>query len=173
MIIRGATAADIPQIIEIWNPVIRKSVATFTTEEKTAADIAKSLAERAAMGHAFLVACEGAQILGFATCFPFRGGPGYVYTLEHTVIVAPSACGQGIGGFLMSALEDAARKAGARHLIAAVSGENTGAVSFHETIGFRKVGHLPNVGRKFGRWMDLILLQKTLTDPTDNQSETG
>ncbi|UXX84078.1 GNAT family N-acetyltransferase [Roseovarius pelagicus] len=173
MIIRPAEARDIAQIIDIWNPVIRDTAATFTTEEKTPAGLATTMADRETAGHAFLVATDAAQVLGFATCFPFRGGPGYVRTLEHSVILAPQARGQGCGRALVFALQDAALGAGARHLIAGVSGENLGAVEFHKAIGFRQVGVLPGVGYKFGRWMDLILLQKTLVDLPDNPHETG
>lgn len=168
MIIRPATEADIPQIMDMWNPQIRDTASTFTTAGKTAETLAATLAERAAAGHAFLVACEGARLLGLATVFPFRSGPGYVHTLEHSVLLIPEARGRGVGRALMQALETAAQAAGARHLIAGVSGENPGAIAFHKAIGFVEVGRLPGVGRKFGRWMDLILLQKTLGDAPDN-----
>jgi len=157
MRIRPAGAADIAPILEIWNPLIRDTSVTFTSVEKTHDGLATDIAAR---GAAFLVAEEAGAIMGFASYGAFRGGPGYVHTAEHTVIVAPSAQGRGAGRALMHALEDQARAAGVHVLVAGVSAENVPAIAFHRAIGFAEAGRLPEVGRKFGRWMDLVFLQK-------------
>ena len=159
MIIRRAEAVDIPAILDIWNPLIRDTSVTFTTVEKTAQGLADDLAAR---GDAFLVAEAARQILGFATYGPFRGGPGYAHTAEHSVILAGDARGRGVGRALMARLEAQARAQGIHVLIAGVSGENEGAIAFHRAIGFTQGAHLPEVGRKFDRWMDLVLLHKRL-----------
>ena len=157
MILRAATQADIPAILAIWNPLIRDTAVTFTTEEKTPPSLA---AEIAARGDAFVVAEAAGAMLGFATCGPFRPGPGYRHTAEHSVILADHARGRGTGRALMARLETVARGRDIHTLIGAVSGENTAAIAFHEAVGFRRVGHLPEAGRKFGRWMDLVLFVK-------------
>jgi phosphinothricin acetyltransferase len=157
MILRPATEGDIPAILAIWNPLIRHTAVTFTTEEKTAESLAADLNTR---GDAFLVAETGGQIAGFASFGPFRPGPGYAHTAEHTVILAEAARGRGTGRALMSRLEDVAHARQIHTLIGAVSGENRPAIAFHEAIGFARVGHLPQAGRKFGRWMDLVLFLK-------------
>lgn len=162
MIIRDATVGDAGAIAAIWNPYIREMATTFTTTEKTSYGLAADIAARQDGGTAFLVAEDDGQITGFATCFPFRAGPGYARTMEHSVILGPGAQGRGAGRALMQALEARARDAGVHVLVAGVSGENAQAVAFHEALGYVRVGHMPEVGRKFGRWMDLILLQKTL-----------
>ncbi|MBE0453499.1 MAG: N-acetyltransferase family protein [Roseovarius sp.] len=158
MILRPATPADIPAILAIWNPLIRDTSITFTTIEKTPETLAADIAAR---GPAFLVAESIGTLLGFASYGPFRGGPGYAHTAEHTVILSGPARGQGIGSALMTRLEEAARGQGIHALVGAVSGANPGAIAFHRAIGFDRVGHLPQVGRKFGQWLDLVLLQKT------------
>ncbi|MGR3714202.1 MAG: GNAT family N-acetyltransferase [Shimia sp.] len=159
MIIRTARIKDAAAVAMIWNHEIRDGVSTFTTEEKSEVSLKVDFAER---GDAFLVAEQAGKVIGFATYFPFRGGPGYAYTAEYTIHLAPSARGQGVGRRLMAVLEARARDAEVRVLVAGIGGENTAGVPFHEKLGFVQVGQMPQVGRKFGRWMDLILMQKML-----------
>ncbi|MFN3972217.1 MAG: GNAT family N-acetyltransferase [Gemmobacter sp.] len=160
--IRAAGPGDIPAILGIWNPVIRDSAITFNPVEKTHADLSAMLAERAAAGHALLVAEEGGAVLGFATYGQFRGGAGYARTMEHTVHLGPQARGRGIGRALMGVIEDHARAGGAGSMFAGVSGENAGGRAFHAAMGYAEVAVLPRVGWKFGRWFDLVLMQKFL-----------
>ncbi|WP_294612199.1 GNAT family N-acetyltransferase [Roseovarius sp.] len=159
MITRQARSGDIEAILAIWNPLIRETSVTFTTEEKTQAGVGRDIVTR---GEAFLVAEQAGAILGFASFGAFRSGPGYVHTGEHTIILDTRARGRGAGRALMTRLEEVARGQGVHALVAGVSGENTGAIAFHRSIGFSEVGRMPEVGRKFGRWMDLVLLQKLL-----------
>ncbi|MCD1625476.1 MAG: GNAT family N-acetyltransferase [Paracoccaceae bacterium] len=162
MILRTAAVRDAPAVAAIWNPVIRDSAATFTTLEKTPESLVADFATRAAEGKVFLLAEDAGEILGFATYFQFRGGPGYARTMEHSVILAPSARGRGVGRTLMRALEEHARAGDVHSLWAGVSAENPGGVAFHNAIGFSEIARLPQVGFKFGRWMDLVLMQKIL-----------
>lgn len=155
--LRPALPADIPAILAIWNPLIRESVATFTTEEKTHEGLADLISER---GEAFIVAEEAGSVLGLASFGPFRSGPGYRHTAEHTVYIAENARGRGTGRALMARLEEVARTRAIHTLIGAVSGENTGAIAFHEAMGFTRAGILPETGYKFGRWLDLVLFHK-------------
>ena len=156
--IRPAAPADAPGIAALVNPVIRDTAITFTTAEKSPADIAEAITR----SQAYFVATEGARVIGYASYFQFRGGPGYARTMEHSITLAPEARGKGLGRQLMAMLEDSARRRGAHALIAGISGENPAGVAFHAAIGFREVGRLPQVGRKFGRWLDLVLMQKLL-----------
>ena len=162
MILRPAEARDAPAVAAIWNPVIRETAATFTTLEKTPDGLAADFAVRAAEGKLFLLAEEAGELLGFATYFQFRNGPGYARTMEHSIILAPAARGRGVGRALMAALEDHARAAGVHSLWAGVSAENSAGIAFHRSVGFAEVARLPEVGHKFGRWMDLVLMQKIL-----------
>lgn len=161
--IRDATPNDAAAIAAIWNPVIRDTAATFNAQEKTAADIAQMITARQTDGHAFLVATLDDRILGFATYSQFRGGIGYARTMEHTIILSPAATGQGTGRTLMRHLEQHARAAGAHSLFAGVSAENPAGLAFHSRAGFAEVARLQQVGHKFGRYMDLVLMQKFLS----------
>jgi L-amino acid N-acyltransferase YncA len=160
--IRAGRAGDAAAIGAIWNPVIRDTLATFNPVEKTAEDIVRLIAERGAVGHGFLVAEEADGIAGFASYGQFRTGAGYRGTMEHTIVLAPLARGRGIGRALMGALEDHARAGGARSMFAGVSAENPAGRAFHARLGYAEVAVLPAVGFKFGRWLDLVLMQKFL-----------
>lgn len=159
MIIRAATPADAQAIADLVNPVIRDTAITFTTAEKDPTDLATAIADAPKR---YQTAEEDGQVLGYATYFQFRGGPGYAHTMEHSIALAPEARGRGIGPQLMQALETEARAEGAHSLFAGVSAENPAGVAFHLAVGFKQVAVLPQVGFKFGRWMDLVLLQKFL-----------
>lgn len=167
MKVREALAADIAAILALWNPVIRDSLATFNSIEKTPDEVRQQIAEQP-----FFIAEDGDQLLGFTTCFAFRGGPGYAHTKEHTIIVSPRAHGRGVGRALMQQLQTHAMQSGVRSLVAGISATNLGAVRFHEALGFATVARLPQVGRKFDQWIDLILMQKFLQNPADRPDPT-
>lgn len=163
MILRDATAADAPALCAIWNPVIRDTAITFNAQEKSPADLAALIATRQNDGHAFLLAEDAGRILGFVTYAQFRGGIGYARTMEHTILLAPEAQGRGLGSTLMTAAETHARAAGAISIFAGVSAENPAGRRFHARMGYVEVAVLQRVGFKFGRTLDLVLMQKFLT----------
>tara|TARA_R110002049_G_scaffold10127_6_gene50560 strand:- start:29515 stop:29997 length:483 start_codon:yes stop_codon:yes gene_type:complete len=158
--LRAATPLDATRIATLWNVMIRDSLATFTTVEKSVAEVEQMIADRPG---AFWVA--GRDVQGFVTFGPFRNGPGYASTVEHSIVIAPEAQGCGLGRDLMTQALTGAAARGHHAMIAAISGANPGAVFFHEMLGFDRVGHLPQVGRKSGQWLDLILMQKNLSTP--------
>jgi L-amino acid N-acyltransferase len=104
----------------------------------------------------------GPAITGFATYFQFRGGPGYAYTMEHSIHIPAKARGRGLGRALMAHVEAHASAAGVRSIFAGISGENSDAIAFHAALGYIQTARLPQVGQKFGRWHDLVLMQKFL-----------
>jgi len=168
--IRPATRADAAGIGAIWNPVIRDTTITFNPDEKPQEEIAALVAgpdpcfvwDESGGGGGDGGADGGGRILGFARHFQFRGGAGYRHTREHTVLLHPDGQGRGIGRALMGAVIEDARAAGHRSLFAGVSAENPAGVAFHAALGFATVAVLPGVGFKFGRWIDLVLMQKRL-----------
>ncbi|MFV1877599.1 GNAT family N-acetyltransferase [Nioella sp.] len=155
--IRPACPEDAEAIAAIWNRIIRDTAATFTTEEKDPSSIADAMGTQP-----YWVAEENGATLGFATYSQFRGGPGYARTMEHSVHVAKGSEGRGIGRALMAVLEDHARAQGIHSLIAGISGENPAGIAFHAALGYANTARLPQVGWKFGRWHDLVLMQKFL-----------
>ncbi len=162
MDIRRADDDDSAAIAEIWNLVIRDSVFTFNSVEKTPDDILDMMNDKRAANQPVLVADNG-KIVGFATYGQFRLGVGYAGTMEHAIHLLPVARGRGVGRDLMLRLESAASRRGVHSMIAGISGENDGAVAFHEAIGYTEIARLPQVGRKYEKWFDLILMQKFLS----------
>ena len=161
--IGAATEADLAAVGAIWNEVIRDTPLTFNAVEKTDDDLSSLLASHAANDTGFLVARDGDTVLGFGVYSQFRGGIGYARSMEHSIYLAPEAQGRGLGRDLLSALEDHARARGVHAMMAGISGENMGSVTFHEKVGYTRLARIPEVGFKFGRYLDLILLQKILT----------
>lgn len=149
-------------IAAIWNLVIRDSAMTFNPVEKDENELVRMIVGRADAGYGFFVAEEAGEVLGFVTYAQFRGGAGYARTMEHTVMLAEDARGKGLGAALMTAVEAHACAREVHSMIAGVSGENQAGIAFHARQGYSEVARVPEVGWKFGRWMDLVLMQKFL-----------
>ncbi len=139
--------------------MIRETLNTFTTEQKTTGEIQQICAARQG---AFLVAEKDGGFAGFMTFGPFRSGPGYVATVEHTILVVPTAAGTGIARELLIAGESAAARQGAHAMVAGISATNHRAIAFHSREGYSEVARMPEVGRKNDVWLDLVLMQKIL-----------
>lgn len=157
--IRPATPEDAPEIAALWNQIIRNTTATFTTVEKDPAAIADQIAG----GTPWWVACVNNTVQGHVTYGTFRNGPGYAHTAEHSIHLYNSAQGKGLGRALMQVMEDYAARHGIHVMVAGVSSDNPAGRAFHAAVGYAVTGHLPQVGQKWGRWLDLILMQKILT----------
>lgn len=153
--IRDAGEADLPGILAIFNQAIRESLAVWHTEETTLEARRDWLAQRQGRGLPVLVAVRGAEVLGFASYGDFRPFAGFAATVEHSVYVDPAAQGQGLGRALLAALIDRARAAGLHVMVAGIEAGNTASIALHRKAGFEEAGLLREVGRKFGRWLDL------------------
>lgn len=162
MRIRPAGPGDAMRLAEIWEPVIRETTSSFSAIERTPEDVAAQIAARQGAGRAYLVAEAGGVVGGFATYDQFRPNDGYRHSMEHTVMLAPEARGQGMGRALMAAIEEHAAARGAHVMIAAVDAANTAGIAFHAALGYAETGRMPQVGTKFGRWLDLVLMQKII-----------
>ncbi|NRB36155.1 MAG: N-acetyltransferase family protein [Rhodobacteraceae bacterium] len=169
MSIRAAVRPDAAAIADIQNWMVRDTLATFTTDLRTVSDVEDWIT----IGMIWVAEQDGA-VLGFARLGPFRAGPGYAASFEHSVCLLPRAQGQGLGRALMGQVEQAAQQAGGHVLIAGISGANPDAIAFHHRLGFDKVGHMPQVGRKAEQWLDLILMQKILSQTLpDSRAKAG
>lgn len=162
--IRLASIDDAADMAVLWNPWIRETVITFNAVEKTADDVAQMIVDRHSAFHAVFVArAPNETLLGFGTYAQFRAGVGYATCMEHTIVLAPDARGNGAGRALMSAIEGHARDHGAHQMIAGITGENAAARAFHAAMGYAQIAIIPQAGFKFGRFLDLVLMQKFLT----------
>lgn len=171
--IRQARRADIPQITTLWNAIIRDTVITFNPQEKSEREVGSTILSRARQDHPFLVSVQGGHVLGFATYAQFRSGLGYARTMEHSINLAPAARGLGLGRALLTALEDHATARGVRAMVGAITGDNEVSLKFHAIMGYVLVGRMPQVGWKFGKFHDLVLMQKLLDTDMSSTGKTG
>lgn len=164
MLIRDATADDVPAITAIYNQVIAESDAIWLDDPLPEADRLAWFERQQEAGHPVLVAEPdgGGRLLGYCAYFPFRDKSGYWPTVEHTILLAPGERGHGVGQALLEALIERARHAGKQVMVAGCDGGNEGAIRFHQRNGFHEVARMPGVGRKRGRPVDLVLLQLDL-----------
>jgi phosphinothricin acetyltransferase len=164
VIVRDATLDDVAAITAIYNHVIGESDAIWLDEEVTLDDRRAWLQGQLDAGRPTLVAVEGGEVIGYCAAFAFRDKSGYRATAEHTILLAPGHRGSGTGQALLDALIERAAAAGTRVLVAGCDAGNHGAIAFHERNGFQEVARMPGVGRKHGRPVDLVLLQRALPE---------
>ena len=165
MLIRDAAAADLPAILAITNQVIATSTAIYSLEPLTLDSRRAWFEERRAQGYPVLVADEADAVLGFASFGDWRAWPGYRYTVEHSVHIRTDCRGRGLGRQLVEALIPRAAALGKHVMVAGIDAENAGSIRFHERLGFERVAHYREVGHKFGRWLDLVAMQRMLDAP--------
>jgi L-amino acid N-acyltransferase YncA len=163
MPIRDANDDDVPGILAIYNDVIATSTAVYREDPATLDDRQQWFAARRTQGYPILVAADDSDIVGFATYGDFRPWPGYRFSVEHTVHVRADQRGRGVGTALMRVLVERAVDQGKHVMIGGVDADNEASLRFHERLGFERVAHLRQVGFKFGRWLDLVFLQRILS----------
>lgn len=163
--IRPATPGDLPAILDITNDVIATSTAIYFDDPLTLDNRREWYEGRQQLGYPVLVAEAAGVVAGFASFGDFRPWPGYRFTIEHSLLVRDGYRGKRIGEALVKALWPIAASLGKHMIIAGVDAENAGSIRFHERLGFHKTAHLEEVGFKFGRRLDLVLLQKSLAPP--------
>lgn len=163
--IRHARVSDLPAIVAIYNDVIATSTAIFTDSPVTLVNRLEWFNERMRKRYPLLVAEDETGVLGLATFSDFRSFPGYRYSVEHSVHVRADCRGRGIGVRLVEALFEPARALGKHVMIGGIDADNPGSLRFHERLGFSEVGRMPEVGRKGGKWLNLVFMQKLLDEP--------
>ena len=163
--LRHISSAEDPvcaDIAKLWTYYIEHSTITFNPVPKTKEDIQASVAQKSAAKEPMIAAFQGGNFLGFATYGPFRGGEGYKYVKEHTIMLSDDARGTGLGRQLMAALEEHAKTHDIQSLWAGITGSNKAAIGFHTRLGFAHVVTVPEIGWKFDQWHDLVLMRKRL-----------
>ena len=160
--VRAAERSDLAQILAIYNEVIRHSTAVYSEVEFTPARGEHWLAAKADQGFPFLVALEEAEVVGFGTFGEFRAWPCYQYTVEHSLHVRAERRGQGIGRILLTELIERATAMHKHAMIAGIDADNAASIGLHQSLGFTLAGRFREVGFKFGRWLDLVFLERLL-----------
>jgi len=164
MKIQDATATDLPAILAIYNDAVENTTAIWN---ETLVDLSNRqawFAERSAAGFPVLVAHDAAGVVvGYASYGTWRAIEGFRHTVEHSVYVRDDQRGQGLGPQLMQALSKRAQAAGLHVMVAAIESGNSASIRLHERLGFVTSGQMPQVGRKFGRWLDLTFMQLMLS----------
>lgn len=160
--LRPATAADLPAILEIVNNIILTSTANYHYEPETLSEREAWLIAKQQHDWPVIAAVDNGACVGFGTYGPFREKTGYRFTVEHSVYVAESHRGRGVGKLLLTELIHLAKAQNMHTMIAGVDNENQDSIDFHEKFGFEKVAHFREIGYKFDRWLDVVFLQLML-----------
>ncbi|WP_396642940.1 GNAT family N-acetyltransferase [Microbacterium sp.] len=169
--IRPVSAADIPDIREIYNYYVTNSVVTFDEKRWTLRQWRDKFDHLAKLELPFLVAeSPSGQILGYALVQPWAGKSAFRYTVENSIYLGHAAAGKGLGRALLEALIEACEEKGIREIVAVISDKGADAsIALHEKLGFTEVGRMGRVGFKFGRWLGTVYLQKSLSPKKKNK----
>ncbi|HEX9904212.1 MAG TPA: GNAT family N-acetyltransferase [Propylenella sp.] len=160
--VRVAGEADLPGILAIYNHAVAHTTAIWNDAIVDLENRRQWWRGRVEAGLPVLVAVEGGEVLGYASYGPFRAFDGYRQTVEHSVYVAEGARRRGVATALIEALAAEARRVGMHVMIGGIAADNDASLRLHEKLGFVETGRLPQVGWKFGRWLDLVFMQKAL-----------
>ena len=163
MLFRDATAADLPAMTAIYAHHVLTGTGTFEETPPDEAEMARRMSRIQGLGWPWLVAEEDGQVLGFGFVSALRSHSAYRFAAEDCIYVRDDVRGQGVGKALVGALLDRAEAAGFRQIFAIIGdSENVGSIGLHLSLGFRQVGLLRAAGFKFGRWLDVVQMQRPL-----------
>jgi phosphinothricin acetyltransferase len=163
LIVRDSRDADVPAIAQIYGHWVRFGFGTFEYDAPGESEIARRRSNLLAGRFPYLVAEDRGVVLGYAYAGPYRPRPGYRFTCEDSVYVAPEAARRGIGRALLSALIPRSEARGFRLMLAVIGDSgNAASIGLHEALGFTHAGVLPSVGWKHSRWVDTVFMTRTL-----------
>ena len=163
--IRAATAADLPAITEIYDHAVRYGTATFELTPPDLAEMTRRFGALLDGGFPYLVAALEGRVIGYAYAGAYRPRPAYRFTVENSVYLQPAIHRRGIGLQLLQRLIAESEARGYRQMIAVIGDSaNAGSIGVHTKCGFRMIGTHPDVGFKFGRWLDTVMMQLPLGD---------
>lgn len=172
-IVRPATTADLPAILAIYNDAV---VSTTAIWNDTVVDIDNRIAwfeARARQHYPVLVAELEGAVVGYGSFGDFRPFDGYRHSVEHSVYVAAEARRRGVASALLAALVERATAMGKHVMIAGIAADNAASIRLHRENGFVETGRLPEVGTKFGQWLDLVFMQRILGGGPGRSSPGG
>jgi len=161
--VRPATSADITAIAAIYRPSVLTGTASFELEPPDEAEMLRRFKAITDAGNPYFVAEIDGRVAGYAYAGPYRTRPGYRYTVENSVYVAPDAQGKGVGRVLLAAVVEACTAKGYRLMVAIIGDSaNFASITLHRRLGFRYCGTIHSVGYKFGRWLDSVVMELPL-----------
>ncbi len=163
-LVREAVEGDAGGIALIYNDAVLHTTAIWNDSPVSDADRVVWMRARQDAGFPVLVADDGGKVVGYASYGTWRAIDGFRHTVEHSVYVRDDHRGRGLGRTLLAALIERARQAGIHVMVGAIESGNTGSLRLHAALGFTQVGALPQVGEKFGRWLDLTFVQLMVDD---------
>ncbi len=163
LIIRPSEKTDIGAIYEIYENEVLHGTATFDEIPPTRDELLEKRAQIRRTGFPHLLAEMDGRVIGYSYISLYRQRSAYSKTVENAIYVHPSHQGTGVGFKLMTVILQECKKLGLKNVIAVIGdSENHGSVKLHKKLGFRKVGTLNEVGFKFGRWIDVVIMQKQI-----------
>jgi len=160
MILRPAAQADLPAILGIYNDAVLNTTAIWNWDTVDLANREAWFAARQAQGYPVLVADEGGGAIAYASFGDWRPFDGYRFSVEHSVYVSPAGRRKGLGSALLEALAGEARRLGKHVMLGGIDAANEASLALHRRHGFVETARMPQVGQKFGRWLDLVFMQK-------------
>ena len=164
--VRAASADNVPAMMAIYNEIVAHSTAIYSFKPATLDERREWFRARTGGGWPVLAAVRGDELVGYASFAEFRGAwPGYLHSVEHSVYVRADCRHQGVGRALLSALLPIAAAMDKHVMIGGIDAANEGSLRLHEQLGFERVAHFREVGRKFGRWLDLVFVQRFIDAP--------
>jgi phosphinothricin acetyltransferase len=161
-LIRAVTPADFAAITAIYAHHVSTGTASFETDPPSIEEMMRRHAEIAGHGLPYVLAELDGEVAGYAYAGPYRPRPAYRFTVEDSVYIHPSRTGTGLGRRLLNEIIRASAQAGAKQMIAIIGDSANAAIRLHASAGFEHIGTLRNVGLKFGRWLDTVIMQKAL-----------
>ena len=163
LLIRPSEDADLAAITEIYALAVQTGTASFELEPPDQPEMARRRQAVVQVGLPWLTAERDGLVLGYAYAGPFRPRPAYRFCLENSIYVDARARGQGVGAWLLAELVARCEAWGARQMVAVIGDSaNTPSINLHARLGFRHAGRVEHVGWKFGRWLDVVFMQRTL-----------
>ncbi|HYM48372.1 MAG TPA: GNAT family N-acetyltransferase [Burkholderiaceae bacterium] len=163
MQIRAANPTDIAAIQAIYAHHVQNGLGTFETTAPDVSEMQARLAQITDAGFPYLVGEDNGRVLGYAYANQFRPRPAYRSTVEDSIYIAPDAIGHGIGKVLLNELVERCAALGLRQMLALIGdSQNAASIGVHRACGFAYVGVLTSVGRKFDRWVDVVIMQRAL-----------
>jgi L-amino acid N-acyltransferase YncA len=163
LIVRASTEADIVRCVEIYAHHVLHGTASFEVDPPNAAEMKKRRSAVLDLGLPHLVAERNGRVLGYAYAGNWRPRPAYKFSVEDSIYIDKDAVGQGVGRALLPVLIDQCTALGKRQMVAVIGDSaQTASIRLHASCGFAMVGTLKNIGFKFGRWLDSVLMQRAL-----------